>query len=371
MIAERRNLLAIGLILALTHTSAVGSEPNQPAIELEFREDGGWRKVTFEEPPPIPPSHAAYFIVQWRFEPTSEPNAADLLSTPTGKSFSTLQRELLKLEKHLWLKSQISKTYMSDHDMPFGSTRYTAYAVGEEDAKKMGRAALEFLIRKEKDGARRMKKDHLERLLAMQSELRETVAKAKEDLEVKQEEVSIADQKYEDAIRNSSYSLHPTSRVAGEVLKTMSEMDKMLDLLNIEIVGIQSKLSAIREYSEEDDVRASSALRLTLREMAIRQEIELVGAESRRQATMTVKMREEVLYHLFEALCDVEKEVRTLEDSVKETEREINRLGRDIDEVGPGESTFYIDGGRSGKKVAIQPVRVKVQAKEFYPLYRN
>ena len=371
MIAERRNLLAIGLILALTHTSAVGSEPNQPAIELEFREDGGWRKVTFEEPPPIPPSHAAYFIVQWRFEPTSEPNAADLLSTPTGKSFSTLQRELLKLEKHLWLKSQISKTYMSDHDMPFGSTRYTAYAVGEEDAKKMGRAALEFLIRKEKDGARRMKKDHLERLLAMQSELRETVAKAKEDLEVKQEEVSIADQKYEDAIRNSSYSLHPTSRVAGEVLKTMSEMDKMLDLLNIEIVGIQSKLSAIKEYSDQNDVMGHETLRYAVREMAIRQEVELVGAESRRQATMTVKNREEALYHLFHTLCDLEQEVRNLEGEIREAHKQIELLDRDIDHIGPGELTFYIDGGKAREKVAIQRVRVKVQAKESYPLYRD
>lgn len=370
MITIGKTQLVIGLILSLTHTSAIGSEPNHPAIELEFRETSSLQQVTLEKPPPIPPSKAAAFTVQWRFEPTIEPNVADLLKTSAGKSFSALQRELLKTEPNLWLDCRISETYISEHDMPYGSATYIGFAVSVEDAKKMGLALMDFLIRGEKETALRMKKDHLERLSTMQSKLRESMAKAKEEIEAKQNEVSIADKKFEDAIRNSPYSLHPTSRVAGEVLKTISEMDKMLDLLNIEIVGIQSKLSAIKKYSDENDVLESSTLRLTLRELAIRQEIELVGAESRRQATMTVKRREEVLYHLFEALCDIEQEVRTLEDSVKQTENEIKRLDREIDHVGPGELTFYIDG-KTGKKVEIQQVRVKVQAKESYPIYRN
>ena len=371
MIAPRKTQLALGLVLALTYASTMGSEPNQPAIELEFLVVGTPIPAAFDKRPPIPPLYAAVFIVQWRFEPTGEPNAADLLNTSAGKSFSARQLELLKTEQNLWLDSRISKKYMSRHDMPYGSATYTAFAVGQESAKRMARAMLEFLIRDEKETARRMKKDHIAKLSAMQSKLREDMAKVKEEIEAKKSEVSSADQKYEDAVRNSPYSLHPISRVASEVLKTISEMDKMLDLLNIEIVGIRSKLSAIKEYSDENDVLGSNTLRLTLRELAIRQEIELVGAESRQQATMTVKRREAVLYHLFEALCALEQEVRTLEDRVKQTEKEIKRLDRDIDHVGPGELTFYIDGGKGGKKIAIQPVIVKVQAKESYPIYRN
>lgn len=369
MITPGKTQLAIGLIFALTHASAIGSEPNNPAIELEFFEISGQQQITLEKPPPIPPSKATLFIVQWRFEPTSEPNVGDLLKTSAGKSFSALQRELLKTDQNLWLENRTSKTFMSEHDMPYGSVKYIAFAVSVEDAKKMGLALMEFLVRSEKETARRMKKDHLERLSAMQSKLKESMAKAKEQIEAKQNEESIAEQKYEDAVRNSPYSLHPTSRVAGEVLKTISEMDKMLDLLNIEIVGIQSKLSAIKKYSDENDVLGSNTLRLTLRELAIRQEIELVGAESRRQATMTVKRREEVLYHLFEALCDIEQEVRTLEDRVKQTEKEIKRLDQEIDHVGPGELTFYIDG--VGNRVNIRGVRIIVQNKELYPIYRN
>jgi len=37
MIVPGKTQLAIGLILALTSASTMGSEPNQPAIELEFQ----------------------------------------------------------------------------------------------------------------------------------------------------------------------------------------------------------------------------------------------------------------------------------------------------------------------------------------------
>lgn len=371
MTAKRKTQLAIGFILSFGYASAMGSEPNQPAIELEFLMSGSPMELSLEKPPPITPSHAADFVVQWRFEPTGEPNAADLLNTPAGKSFSALQRELLKSERRLWLSSRVSKGQIWRHDMPFGSASYTAFAVSEEDAKKMGRAVLEFLIREEKGAARRMKKNLLEKLTAMQSELREDMAKATAEIETEEKEVSGAEKKYHDAVQNSPYSLHPITEVPREVLKTISEMDKMLDLLNIEIVGIQSKLSAIKKYSDENETLGRGSLVMTLRELAIRQEIELVGAESRRQATMAVKKREKALYHLFEAFLDPEKEVRALRNLVGQTEEEIRNLDRDIDFLGPGELTFYIDGGKAREKVAIQRVRVKVQAKESYPLYRN
>ena len=371
MIAPKKTQLTIGLVLALTYVSVIGSEPNQPAIKLEFLESPAHLEIVLEKSPPITPSYVAEFVVQWQFEPTGEPNAADLLNTSAGKSFSALQRELLKSEKQNWLHSAISKTNMWRHDMPFGSARYRAFAVSEEEAKKMGRAVMEFLIREEAVVARRIKKDLLEKLTAMKSKFRESIAKTEEEIEVKATEATGAEKKYEDAVRNSPYSLHPTSQVPRAVLNTISEMDKMLDLLNIEIVGIQSKLSAIKKYEGENEVAGSDTLRLTLRELAIRQEIELVGAESRRQATMTVKKREEVLYHLYQTLCDLVQEVRNLEDNVRQAYEQIELLDRDIDHIGPGELTFFIDGGKGGKKIAIQPVRVEVKAKESYPLYRN
>jgi hypothetical protein len=175
--------------------------------------------------------------------------------------------------------------------------------------------------------------------------------------------VSVVYQRFLDAVENSPYSLHPSESVPGEVRKTIFEMDKMLDILNIEIVGIQSKLSAIKKYSSQSDVRNSETLSTTLKEMTIRQEIDLVGAESRRHAIMGVKRREEALYSKYEAYLDLKSEITTLKDNVNQDGEEIRRLDQDINFLGPGERTFIMEHNVAGHpnavSVDIQPVIVK------------
>ncbi len=351
MITPKKMQLTIGLMLAFTCASAIGSEPNLPAIELEFVTKGSLEyeiefslEAGFKKPPPIKPSFAAIFTVQWRFEHTNEPNASDLLMTSAGKTLSALQRELLKTKQVFWLDSTIRKTPMMRGDIPFGSATYIARAVSEEDAKKMAYALVEFLIRDEKPDTRRMKEKHIRKLSRMQNEIKGKIEKAKEEIERKGNEVPAAHKKYMDAVRNSPYSLHPSSQVPDEVRKTIFEMDKMLDVLNIEIAGIQSKLSAIRKYSSQREIRDSETLSTTLKEMAIRQEIELVGAESRRQAIMGVKRREEALYNQYETLRNLKSEIGTLENSVELDEKELKRLDNKIHFLGPGERTFIIVG---------------------------
>ena len=154
-----------------------------------------------------------------------------------------------------------------------------------------------------------------------------------------------------------------------EVRKTIFEMDKMLDVLNIEIAGIQSKLATIEKYSDQRDVVAYETLKFAVREMAMRQEIELVGAESRRQAIMTVKRREEALYGQYESWRDLKSEIVTLKTNVKREERKLRDLDHDIDFLGPGELTFIIDGRGTGvNTVTIQPIRVKEQRQLPIPI---
>ena len=377
MIVPKKMQLAIGLTLAFTYASAIGSEPNLPKIELEFVTKGSLvyeiefsLEAGFEKPPPIKPYFAAIFTVQWRFEQTNEPNVSDLLKTSAGKTMSALQRELLKTEQAFWLDCKIRKNPMMWDDIPFGSATYVARAVSEEDAKKMAYALVEFLIRDEKAGTRHMKEKHIRKLSQMQNEIRERIEKAKEEIERKGNEVPVAHQKYMDAVRNSPYSLHPSSQVPDEVRKTIFEMDKMLDVLNIEIAGIQSKLSAIRKYSSQREVRDSETLSTTLKEMAIRQEIELVGAESRRRAIMGIKRREEALYNQYEALRDLKSEIGTLEYSVKQDEEELKRLDNKINSLGPGERTFIIDGAANLNQVVLRQLLMSMMG-EMQRLHRK
>ena len=369
MIAPKQIRLAIGLILVCMSVPALSAEPNQPVIELFFRTRGPWI-VEFDKRAPIIPSYRVGFTVQWRFEQTNEPNASDLLKTSTGKTLSTLQKELLKTERAFWLDFKVDKTVMSRpdvlmtrHDVPFGSATYGVMAASEEDARKMAYALVEFLVEDEKASTRRMKKNHIEKLSVMQDELRKKMEKVYKEIKAKNNEVPAMYQKFLDAVENSPYSLHPSDGVPGEVRKTIFEMDKMLDILNIEIVGIQSKLSAIKKYSSQSDVRNSETLSTTLKEMAIRQEIDLVGAESRRQAIMGVKRREEALYSKYEAYLDLKSEIETLKDSVNQDSEEIRRLDRDIYFLGRGERTFIMERNVAGHpnavSVDIQPVRVK------------
>jgi len=184
---------------------------------------------------------------------------------------------------------------------------------------------------------------NVERLRAIQPQLSRSIPAMEEEIRSKASELPGAYQKYLDAIQNSAYSKHLLiAKVHDEVRKTIFEMDKMLDVINIEIVGIQSKLSAINKYSDQKDVVQSQTLTLTLREMAIRQEVELVGAESRRQAIMSVKRREEALYSYYKAHDDLRNDVISLENELGRNIRLLDQIERQLSRMEPGDLTFTI-----------------------------
>lgn len=352
MMPPKQIRLAIGLIFVFMFTVAFSAEPTQRAPVLEFDTTLSTYSVRFAKPPPIVPTYMAYFSVSWRFAEPNEPNAADLLNTSAGRSFSEHQRDLLETEKAFWLVGTGSTKGVSGSQFGqylWGRRTYRVYTVSEADVKKMVHAVVEFMAGKGTENARRS----VEKLKETQPRLKTSIPKTKEQIKAKSGQVPGVYQKYTDAVRNSPYSKQPSGQVPDEVRKTIFEMDKMLDVLNIEIVGIQSKLSAINKYSEEKDVLRSQTLALTLREMAIRQEIELVGAESRRQAIMSVKRREEALYNQYEAYRDLKSEIETLEYTVKRDQELLDRIERELARLAPGELTFTIENN----KATVRPLK--------------
>lgn len=332
--------LMIALILLCTHGAALGADPNHEAPQLRFVA-GRASLHRFAKRPPIVPTHKAYFNVAWRFTEPDDPNAEDLLKTSAGKALSDRQRDLLEEEQAFWLyisdsKKSVSKSEFGEYQS--GGTGYVVYAVSEEDAGNMARAVVEFLLGKGTAKARR----NVEQLRVIQPQLSRSIPAMEEEIRSKESDLAGAYQKYLDAIQNSAYSKHMVPNVHDEVRKTIFEMDKMLDVLNIEIVGIQSKLSAISKYSDQKDVVQSQTLTLTLREMAIRQEIELVGAESRRQAIMSVKRREEALYSHYRAHDDLRNDTKSLENELGRNKRLLYRIEEQLSRLEPGDLTFTI-----------------------------
>ena len=258
MTSSRQIRLSLGVVVACVVSAGFSAEPNQPEVLLRFR-DSSPVTLDFEKTPPIKPTYAAQFRVEWGFAEPNAPNATDLLKTRAGRSFSAGQRALLETDQLFWIASRsttrrsISRSEMERHlgtsesDLSrhvWGRTNYTVHAVSEADAQKMVYALLEFLAGKGTEQSRR----NFERLKKTQPQLEASIVEVREKREAKRSEVPVTYQKYMDAIQNSPYSKYRSSDVPDEVRKTIFEMDKMLDVLNIEIAGIQSKLVAIHKH---------------------------------------------------------------------------------------------------------------------------
>jgi len=303
------------------------------------------------------------FTVRWYFAPPDDPNRADLLKTPAGKTLSDLQQEFMRGKQADWLLSPDDEDMVYDYEImgfvgsevPQGHKAYHAYAVNKEDAFAMAAALVEFMTEMGTEKARRGKQQHTEKLSERQRQLRATTTKAKKEATAKDNEEESAYQEYVQAVRGSLYSLHRVSDVPNALRQTILEMDKMLDVLQIEIAGIESKISAIKKYSVQN-VKGQQSLKLALREMAIREEIELVGAESRRQAIMNVKERQETLHDLYEKFLALKGEAADLAVRIKGDENNIKMIEKELTRWGPRELPFRVE---NKNMVSIRPLRIK------------
>ena len=361
MIISKRYRFAIGLILAGSCLPVLSADPNKPQTKLRFAVSAMPLTTSrVEKQAPILPTYMARFTVRWYFAPPDDPNRADLLKTPAGKTLSDLQQEFMRGKQAYWLWSP-DQDMLYDYEImglevPQGHKAYHAYAVSEEDAFTMAAALVEFMTETGTDKARRGMQTHIEKLSERQRQLRATITKTKEEAAAKNNEVESARQEYEQAVRSSLYSLQRVSDVPNELRKTILEMDRMLNVLNIEIVGIKSKISAIKKYSTQKDVLNSRTLTLTLREMAIREEIELVGAESRSRAITNAKERQEALYDLYGKSLTLKGESDDLTKSIKRDENNIKMIEKELTRWDPGELPFRVE---NKNMVSIRPLRIK------------
>lgn len=356
MITQRKMRLMVCFVLAGTCIGAPNTEPNEPAPKLQF-DVGTDSKPHSVKTWSITPTHAATFRLYWNFAEPNDPNIADLLKTSAGKSVSEIQREMIKTEEVISSKSSPLTIFVSKLGgrITHGSKNYWIYAVSEADARNTVRALVEYLSEKGAAEAISMKQIHNEKLTEKKEQLQAKLIEENEEYESVNNELPRARQKYNEAVDNSSYSLHPRGDVDEEVRKTIFEMGKMLDVLNIEIVGIQSKLSAINKHSTQKDVLANQTLLLALKEMAILQEIELVGAESRRQAIMSVKRREETLYHQYESFHNLHNRSTTLKASIGRKQRDIADVTKELTyRLYPGKWPFEIND-----KIKIRPISAR------------
>ncbi len=362
----RKRQILFTLVLAAASATARPAEPNDPNLGLKFRFIPG--KVAWKmgdrtgDTPMIRPSYMAEVRIWWLFAEPNVPEASDLLDTEAGGSMSELQKQFIKNEcAFIRIDSSAINRYKSflGGQLTRGRRLYQVYGVSEKDARKMALALVEDLFKKAESRGQPLMDKHIDSLLEAQRELEQNIPDVEQRIEDFMTGVlGQAYSRYSVALKRSAYSLYPVEDAHKEVRKTIFELDKMIDVVEVEIAGLRAKISEIERYSRQGDVRNSPALAAKLKEMAIQESVELIGAETRHRAIVERKRAQENLYDLYEGWTEAgERRAKLQADLAKHKERRASIKG-ELGNIGQPRRAVIIERN----EVKIHPVRLDADA---------
>ncbi|UCG46299.1 MAG: hypothetical protein JSU94_12415, partial [Phycisphaerales bacterium] len=255
VIKKRQTLCT--LVLAVASATAWPAEPNDPNLGLTFRffpDKVAWKMGDRTgDTPMIRPSHMAEVQIRWWFVEPNVPEACDLLDTEAGGSMSELQKQFIKNPRaFIRIVSAQTSRFGSFWGEVFTSSRrvYQVFGVSEKDARKMALALVEDLFKKAESHGQPLMDKHINGLLEAQRELEENILDVEQRIEDFQKKaLDQAYSRYSVALKRSAYSLYPIDEADKEIRKTIFEMDKMIDVVEVEIAGLRAKISEIERYS--------------------------------------------------------------------------------------------------------------------------
>jgi len=329
MIKSKKHQLGIVLFLACICLPLLGAEPNEATTELEFeiRNDRPSISQIRSLRPPFGSTHFAklYIRGRWNSQPIKDEDPVlAILSTTAARTMSPTQRELVST---LPFKSMDFGNTIGNH------TYFRVYGVGEYDTQKMVKALIEALENK----ANKEVQHYLNKI----KESKEKIAEVKKELPEKHKQFEVAESKYKE-IKNTRFSLFDDGQAYDKSRETMLQMDKMLDILEIELAGIQSKLKEIERYRRSKNLSGKDLSDDTvdkLDQMFVEQLVELKGAEARKKAALKIRNREKEFLNLFSQWDNLNVEVKRLKQDLEKSEKSIlvakNILANPFPEIRP------------------------------------
>ena len=367
MISSRKRQLVITLILTCTCAPALAQEPNEVKTELKFEINAEKVQSLYGKiktmRTPIRPTHVAYFAIEWYHWQPTEPNISEILQTPIGQTVSQLQRDLLRAVPAIPLvgtKRRMEKSWFGSYHC--GSNKYAVYAVSQEDAKKMAQALVEVLMKEADVALGPILKSYINKMLSKKQELEKNVAEFQAQLSQKRAEKEDADAELRRRLKDQPYLLNVILHEGELVLNTdlpklteqmIQEMGKMLEIINVEIVGIQAKLSAIEKYKSKPNV--SIAVLARLDEILCEQSIELAGALARKKQATESRARYQDLYNLHSQWETAVYKYEKVRRSLLRSQRELSKLKEHLTNPSPD----MLPPKVYQNKVTIYPVRVE------------
>jgi len=349
MIKPGKHKLLIALMLACICAPVLSAEPNEAETGLKIEISSikqGYSGVCTKRP-----THMAKLFINYM---TTLPHFAKpedvkmLFKTSSGQDLSQEQQDFM-------LTSKFSRYGFSD-ECPPGFVHFcNLYAVSQDDAKKTAELVIEFLT--STANAR------MQTLQSQQEELKKQITENKKKLQQKLATKEDADAELRKSLKERPYLLNVVLHEGDLVLGTdlpklteqmIQEMGKMLDIINVEIVGIQAKLSAIEEYKSKPNVSAAVLVRLD--EILCEQSIELAGTLARKKQATDSRARYQDVYNLHKQWETAVYRYEKVRGDVLGSPRRLSKLKKRLADPTPD----MLPPKVYQNKVTIYPVRVEV-----------
>ncbi|MHC4890974.1 MAG: hypothetical protein ACYTEO_16085 [Planctomycetota bacterium] len=356
MISSRKRQLLIALFLACICVPVFGAESGEVKAGLKFEtadkeqqwvidvnEQSGQKFETRKEMvrSSFRPKYVAVFYVERGhsdmppyYKPREGPNKfswpmwiESILSSAAGKSLSEHQADLLHTGACIRLLGKFGDT-IGNHQ------HVRIYAVSEKDARKTVEAFMEALAMPRPSG---------EYLGLGPDKLRERISKAEKELSEKQAELKST----QTHIAELKKSVHYVSR--DEAKQIAMESNKTLITIDVEIAGLQAKISTIEKYISDKKISADTQAKLEA--MLSEQHIELAGALAKKEAA--TKVRDHAAEY-----CDVSyreivllDDVHHLKETIRLSKQNLESVEKMLNTREPAPNVFQ-------NKVIIYPVGV-------------
>jgi len=324
MIRSKKYQFVLVLISVCIFTPLPVAKSGEYETELKFEIDNNRSQLWLGGSPnnsgqgPVKPTHVAVLHIRLPHMdmPSSHDGILQILKTSAGQSLSQQQRKFLTASDAItwWGIEEIK-----NHDTVF------LYAVSEEDAKKTVQAYLEVPASKANAKIQEYEKYIKDR--------KEEIIKIKKALPEKQKQADEMEPKYMEIKKNRYFSLSD-DEAYEKAKETMLEMDKMLDVLEIELAGIREKMSVINEYRKTPQdsqaimrrAKLPEGMLVKLEQMFIEQTIELKSAEARKQAAIKIRDRDKAFVDLFIQWNNLSGEVYNLKANLESSEKRVPEM---------------------------------------------
>lgn len=319
MIRSKKCQFVLILISFCIITPILIAKPNKDEIQLKYETNKEKPQLWIIHPTktpghgPIKPTHVAVLHIRRPHEDmyVSHEEILEILKTSAGQTLSQQQRNFLSVsDAFAWLGIQDIK----NHDTVL------LYAVSQEDAEKTAQAYLEVPTNEANARVQEYEK--------YVQEQKDKIIEIRKILPEKQKQANQIEPKYKE-VKNKRYFSLSDNEAYEKTEETMLQMDKTLDILKIELAGIQEKLKSIEKYRRMKSIGGHNFSKETLDkldQMLVEQMIELKSAEAREQAAIKIRNRDKDFVDLYIQWTNLSGEVHNLKTNLKNSERRVQEI---------------------------------------------